>query len=42
MEKLVFKNGIVWKGSIREITTEIKRLSITYHRLADLIQAYLH
>jgi hypothetical protein len=39
---MVMANRIVWKGSVREVTAEIRRLAAAYPLLADLIQARLH
>lgn len=38
----VLKNRIYWKGSIREVLCEIKKLKNRYHLLTDLISDRLN
>ncbi len=42
MQTLIMANRIVWKGTVREVTAEIRRLTTAYPLLTDLIQAKLH
>lgn len=42
MQTYIYGKGIVWTGSVREVTAEIQRLANTYPRLIDLIKVKLH
>ncbi len=42
MQTLIMVNRIIWKGSVREVTTEIRRLAAAYPLLTDLLKAKLH
>jgi hypothetical protein len=42
MQTYAYSYGVVWKGSVREVTAEIKRLVKIYPRLTDLIKVKLH